>query len=77
MINGNFFIEHSEVIGLWIIYSIVILLIYSIFDYLISSIVSRVKRVKKMKLRKIQVNNRLANKSRVSSQIRKIMNIQL
>ncbi len=80
MINGSFFIEHSEVIGLWIIYSIVMLILYFVLDHFTSTILARIKRARRIKLREIQANDKLyklANKARVSSQIRAIMNAQL
>lgn len=80
MINGSFFIEHSEVIGLWIIYSIVMLILYFVLDHFTSTILARIKRARRIKLREIQANYKLyklANKARVSSQIRAIMNAQL
>ncbi len=80
MINGSFFIEHSEVIGLWIIYSTIMLILYFFLDHFTSTILARIKRARRIKLREIQANDKLyklANKARVSSQIRAIMNAQL
>lgn len=74
MVTSRFFIENSEVIGLWAIYAIVMLLAYCIIETVINSIVSKIKR------RKMQRQNefyRLANKARVSSQIRAVMSAEL
>ena len=78
--NARFFIENSEVIGLWVIYAIIMLLAYCIIETIINSIVLKIKRAKRIKRLKIQKQNefyRLANKARVSSQIRAVMNAQL
>lgn len=80
MITSRFFIENSEVIGLWIIYAIIMLLAYCIIETIINSIVSKIKRARRIKRRKMQSQNefyRLANKARVSSQIRAVMSAQL
>ena len=80
MITSRFFIENSEVIGLWIIYAIVMLLAYCIIETVINSIALKIKRAKRIKRLKMQKQNefyRLANKARVSSQIRAVMNAQL
>ncbi len=80
MITSRFFIENKEVIGLWTIYAIVMLLAYCIIETIINSIVSKIKRARRIKRRKMQSQNefyRLANKSRVSSQIRAVMSAQL
>ena len=76
MVTSRFFIENSEVIGLWAIYAIVMLLAYCIIETVINSIVSKIKRAR----RKMQRQNelyRLANKARVSSQIRAVMSAEL
>ena len=78
--NARFFIENSEVIGLWMIYAIVILLAYCIIETVINSIVSKIKRARRIKRRKMQKQNefyRLANKARVSSQIRAVMSVEI
>lgn len=78
--NARFFIENSEVIGLWMIYAIVMLLAYCIIETVINSIVSKIKRARRIKRRKIQRQNefyRLANKARVSSQIRAVMSMEV
>ena len=78
--NARFFIENSEVIGLWVIYAIVMLLAYCIIETVINSIALKIKRAKRIKRLKMQKQNefyRLANKARVSSQIRAVMNAQL
>ena len=78
--NARFFIENSEVIGLWVIYAIVMLLAYCIIETVINSIALKIKRAKRIKRLKIQKQNefyRLANKARVSSQVRAVMNAQL
>ena len=80
MITSRFFIENSEVIGLWTIYAIIMLLAYCIIETIINSIVSKIKRARRIKRRKMQSQNefyRLANKARVSSQIRAVMSAQL
>lgn len=78
--NARFFIENSEVIGLWMIYAIVMLLAYCIIETVINSIVSKIKRARRIKRRKMLRQNefyRLANKARVSSQIRAVMSAEL
>lgn len=78
--NARFFIENSEVIGLWMIYAIVMLLAYCIIETVINSIVSKIKRARRIKRRKMQRQNelyRLANKARVSSQIRTVMSAEI
>lgn len=78
--NARFFIENSEVIGLWMIYAIVMLLAYCIIETVINSIISKIKRARRIKRRKIQRQNefyRLANKARVSSQIRAVMSMEV
>lgn len=78
--NARFFIENSEVIGLWVIYAIVMLLAYCIIETVINSIALKIKRTKRIKRLKMQKQNEfyiLANKARVSSQIRAVMNAQL
>ena len=78
--NARFFIENSEVIGLWTIYAIIMLLAYCIIETVINSIVLKIKRARRIKRRKMQRQNefyRLANKARVSSQIRAVLNAQL
>lgn len=78
--NARFFIENSEVIGLWMIYAIVMLLVYCIIETVINSIVSKIKRARRIKRRKMQRQNefyRLANKARVSSQIRAVMSMEV
>lgn len=78
--NARFFIENSEVIGLWMIYAIVMLLAYCIIETIINSIVSKIKRTRRIKRRKMQKQNefyRLANRARVSSQIRAVMSAEL
>lgn len=78
--NARFFIENSEVIGLWMIYAIVMLLAYCIIETVINSIVSKIKRARRIKRRKMQRQNefyRLANKARVSSQIRAVMSMEV
>lgn len=78
--NARFFIENSEVIGLWAIYAIVMLLAYCIIETVINSIVSKIKRARRIKGRKMQKQNELyilANKARVSSQIRAVMSAEL
>lgn len=80
MITSRFFLENKEVIGLWVIYAIIMLLAYCIIETVINSIVFKIKRAIRIKRRKIQKQNefyRLANKARVSSQIRAVMNAQL
>ena len=80
MIKSRLFIENSEVIGLWTIYAIIMLLAYCIIETVINSIVSKIKRARRIKRRKMQRKNefyRLANKARVSSQVRAVMNAQL
>lgn len=52
--NARFFIENSEVIGLWMIYAIVMLLAYCIIETVINSIVSKIKRARRIKRRKMQ-----------------------
>ena len=78
--NARFFIENSEVIGLWMIYAIVMLLVYCIIETVINSIISKIKRARRIKRRKMQRQNefyRLANKARVSSQIRAVMSAEI
>lgn len=78
--NARFFIENSEVIGLWMIYAIVMLLVYCIIETVINSIVSKIKRARRIKRRKMQRQNELyilANKARVSSQIRAVMSAEI
>ena len=78
--NARFFIENSEVIGLWAIYAIVMLLAYCIIETVINSIVSKIKRARRIKKKKMQRQNGLyilANKARVSSQIRAVMSAEL
>lgn len=78
--NARFFIENSEVIGLWMIYAIVMLLAYCIIETVINSIVSKIKRARRIKRRKMQRQNELyilANKARVSSQIRAVMSAEI
>ena len=80
MITSRFFIENSEVIGLWVIYAIIMLLAYCIIETVINSIVSKIKRARRIKRRKMQRQNelyRLANKARVSSQIRAVMSVEI
>ena len=80
MITSRFFIENSEVIGLWIIYAIVMLLAYCIIETVINSIALKIKRAKRIKRLKMQKQNefyRLANKARVSSQIRAVMSAEI
>ena len=80
MITSRFFPENKEVIGLWVIYAIVMLLAYCIIETVINSIALKIKRAKRIKRLKMQKQNefyRLANKARVSSQIRAVMNAQL
>lgn len=80
MITSRFFIENSEVIGLWVIYAIVMLLAYCIIETIINSIVSKIKRARRIKRRKMQRQNELyilANKARVSSQIRAVMSAEI
>lgn len=74
--NARFFIENSEVIGLWAIYAIVMLLAYCIIETVINSIVSKIKRARRIKRRKM-LRHRLANRARVSSQIRAVMSAEL
>ena len=50
--NARFFIENSEVIGLWTIYAIIMLLAYCIIETVINSIVSKIKRARRIKRRK-------------------------
>lgn len=78
--NARFFIENSEVIGLWVIYAIVMLLAYCIIETVINSIALKIKRAKRIKRLKMQKQNefyRLANKARVSSQIRAVMSAEI
>ena len=78
--NARFFIENSEVIGLWAIYAIVMLLAYCIIETVINSIVLKIKRARRIKRRKMLRQNefyRLANKARVSSQIRAVMSMEV
>ena len=80
MINARFFIENSQVIGLWIIYSVVMLLAYFILDGIVSHFISKYKKVKRLKARASKQRNeliRLADRVRVSRQIRAVMNTQL
>lgn len=80
MITSRFFLENKEVIGLWMIYAILMLLAYCIIETVINSIVSKIKRARRIKRRKIQRQNefyRLANKARVSSQIRAVMSMEV
>lgn len=80
MITSRFFLENKEVIGLWVIYAIVMLLAYCIIETVINSIVFKIKRARRIKRRKMQRQNefyRLANKARVSSQVRAVMSAQL
>lgn len=80
MITSRFFLENKEVIGLWMIYAIVMLLAYCIIETIINSIVSKIKRARRIKRRKMQRQNefyRLANKARVSSQIRAVMSMEV
>ena len=72
--NARFFIENSEVIGLWMIYAIVMLLAYCIIETIINSIVSKIKRGKMQRQNEFY---RLANKARVSSQIRAVMSAEI
>ena len=53
MITSRFFIENSEVIGLWVIYAIVMLLAYCIIETVINSIALKIKRAKRIKRLKI------------------------
>lgn len=79
-VNSRFFIENKEVIGLWVIYAVVMFLAYCIIDTLIDSIKNKIRRAKRMKRRAKQRNleiYKLANKARVSSQIRAVMSAQL
>ena len=80
MITSRFFIENSEVIGLWTIYAIIMLLAYCIIETVINSIVLKIKRAKRIKRLKIQKQNefyRLVNKARVSSQVRAVMSAEI
>ena len=80
MITSRFFLENKEVIGLWMIYAIIMLLVYCIIETVINSIVSKIKRARRIKRRKMQRQNefyRLANKARVSSQIRAVMSAEI
>lgn len=80
MITSRFFIENSEVIGLWLIYAIIMLLAYCIIETVINSIALKIKRAKRIKRLKMQKQNefyRLANKARVSSQIRAVMSAEI
>lgn len=80
MITSRFFLENKEVIGLWMIYAIVMLLAYCIIETVINSIVSKIKRARRIKRRKMQRQNELyilANKARVSSQIRAVMSMEV
>lgn len=80
MINARFFIENSQVIGLWIIYSVVMLLAYFILDGIVSHFISKYKKIKRLKARANQQRNeliRLASRVRVSRQVRAVMNTQL
>lgn len=87
MITSRFFLENKEVIGLWVIYAIVMLLAYCIIETVINSIVSKIKRARRIKRRKMQRQNEfyrlankarvLANRARVSSQIRAVMSVEL
>ena len=80
MITSRFFIENSEVIGLWVIYAMVMLLAYCIIEKVINSIALKIKRAKRIKRLKMQKQNefyRLANKARVSSQIRAVMSAEI
>lgn len=80
MVTSSFFIENSQVIGLWMIYAIVMLLAYCIIDTLINSVTNKIRRAKRMKIRKMQKDidfYNLANRVRVSSQIKAVMNAQL
>ena len=80
MITSRFFLENKEVIGLWMIYAIVMLLAYCIIETVINSIISKIKRARRIKRRKMQRQNefyRLANKARVSSQIRAVMSMEV
>ena len=52
--RSNFFIENSQVIGLWMIYAIVMLLAYCIIETVINSIISKIKRARRIKRRKMQ-----------------------
>ena len=80
MITSRFFLENKEVIGLWMIYAIVMLLAYCIIETVINSIVLKIKRARRIKRRKMLRQNefyRLANRARVSSQIKAVMSAEL
>ena len=74
-IDARFFIENKEIIGLWIIYSIAMMLAYCILDTLFSYF--KTKLLAKKKVRKVSEFDRAVERARVSSQIRAVMNVQL
>lgn len=79
MITSRFFLENSEVIGVWMIYAIVMMLAYCILDTLFSYIKAKLLSKKKVRrvVRKISEFDRAVERARVSSQIRAVMGAQL
>ena len=79
MITSRFFLENSEVIGVWMIYAIVMMLAYCILDTLFSYIKAKLLSKKKVRkvVRKISEFDRAVERARVSSQIRAVMCTQL
>lgn len=87
MINASFFIEHSEVIGLWFIYAILMLLGWCIFETFYNWIVKKIKRYikrknmkkniqEKIRLEKIQ-KARMIRQIKCRNQIRNVMIAEL
>jgi len=83
MINASFFIEHSEVIGLWFIYAILMLLGWCVFETFYNWIVKKIKRYIKRKIMKKSIQEairlekiqraRMIRQIRCSKQIRNVM----
>lgn len=79
MIDGSFFIDHSEVIGLWAIYVIAMWLGVCILDLIFDGIKAKIKanKMKKVKVKRIIKINNEEQKLRVSQQIKKVMSEEI
>lgn len=52
--SSNFFIENSQVVGLWMIYAIVMWLVICLLDLIFDFIKTKIKKNKQIKQRRIQ-----------------------
>ena len=52
--SSNFFIENSQVVGLWMIYAIVMWLVICLLDLIFDFIKTKIKKKKQIKQRRIQ-----------------------